>query len=145
MQPPPNQEPDLSLENVRVLAPRAITSQPVGDTALETETLRQEQLRVELEKLRAELESFTQDVRQRRTFAPKLYVLTCVWLAAVIVVILMQGFSEGWHHFFRLSDPVLIALLGTTTVNVVGLFYVVAKYLFPEKPSNFDSESVKPE
>lgn len=133
MQPPSNQEPNLSLENVRVLSPRAITNTPGEDTSLETETLKQEQLRVELEKLRAELESFNQDIRQRRTFAPKLYLLTCCWLAAVLGVLFTQGFSDGRLHFFHLNDNVLIALLGTTTVNVVGLFYVVAKYLFPEK------------
>jgi hypothetical protein len=27
---------------------------------------------------------------------------------------------------------VLIAAIGSTTANVIGLFYVVAKYLFPE-------------
>lgn len=32
----------------------------------------------------------------------------------------------------RLSDPVLIAALGTTTLNVVVLLHIVAKYLFPQ-------------
>lgn len=50
MQPPSNQEPDLNLENIRVLAPRAIANTPGEDTSLETETLKKEQLRVELEK-----------------------------------------------------------------------------------------------
>jgi hypothetical protein len=30
------------------------------------------------------------------------------------------------------SDAVLIALLGTTTANVVGLWYVIARHLFPQ-------------
>lgn len=136
MQSPPDKEPDLSLENVKVLAARAIPNTPGQDTSLESETLEKEQLRVEIEKLRAELDSFKQDIQQRRTFAPKLYLLTCWWLGSVTLILLLQGLSEGRLHFFRLSDSVLIALLGTTTVNVVGLFYVVAKYLFPEKSGN---------
>ena len=146
MNPPANQEPDLNLENVRVFAPRAITNTPGDDTSLETQTLRKEQLEVEIAKLRAELDSFTQDIRQRRTFAPKLYVLTCCWLGCVLAILLTQGVSEGRLHFFHLNDGVLVALLGTTTVNVVGLFYVVAKYLFPEKSYRPDVEpEVKPQ
>ncbi len=137
MQPPSDKDPDLNLKNVRVLSPRGMTNTPGEDTSLETQTLEREQLRVDIEKLRAELDSFKQDIGQRRTFAPKLYVLTCWWLGCVIVIVLTQGFSEGRYHFFRLNDGVLIALLGTTTVNVVGLFYVVAKYLFPEKSGGF--------
>lgn len=133
MQPPSDSGPDLNLESVRVLSPRAITNTPGEDTSLEMDTLERDQLRVDIEKLRAELDSFKQDIRQRRTFAPKLYTLTCVWLVLVIAIVLLQGFSEGRFHVFRLAEGVLIALLGTTTVNVVGLFYVVAKYLFPEK------------
>ncbi len=132
MQPPSDSGPDLNLASVRVLSPRAITHTPGEDTSLETETLEREQLRIELEKLRVELDSVRQDIRQRKAFAPKLYVLTCIWLILVIGIVLLQGFSEGHYHLFRLSEGVLIALLGTTTVNVVGLFYVVAKYLFPE-------------
>ncbi len=133
MQPPSDSGPDLNLDSVRVLSPRAITSAPGEDTSLETQTLERDQLRVDIEKLRAELDSFKQDIRQRKTFAPKLYALTCLWLVLVIAIVLLQGFSDGRYHFFHLADGVLIALLGTTTVNVVGLFYVVAKYLFPDK------------
>jgi hypothetical protein len=141
MPPPSDKEPDLNLDDVHVIAPRGITSTASEDTSLETQSLEQAQLRVEVEKLRAALDSFKQDVRQRKTFAPKLYLLTCCWLVSVMVILLIQGFSEGRYHFFRLNDSVLIALLGTTTVNVVGLFYVVAKYLFPEKSDRFDRAS----
>jgi hypothetical protein len=37
---------------------------------------------------------------------------------------------------FELSDAVLIALITTTTVNVLGLFYIVARWLFPSKLMN---------
>ncbi len=133
MQSPSDRAPDLNIEDVSVFSPRAITNTPDADTSLNAQTLEREQERVEIAKLRAELDGLKQDILQRRTFAPKLYVLTCVWLVLVLGIVVLQGFSEGRFHFFRLSDGVLIALLGTTTINVVGLFYVVAKYLFPEK------------
>ena len=34
------------------------------------------------------------------------------------------------------SDAVIIALITTTTINVLGLFYIVARWLFPQKNSN---------
>ena len=75
-----------------------------------------------------------QKLELRSEFAPKLYRLTCVWLGAVLLVLVAQGVSEGSRfHFFRLHDEVLIALLGTTTVNIVGLAYAIAKYLFPAR------------
>lgn len=41
----------------------------------------------------------------------------------------MQGFSVKG---FALPDSVLMLLLGTTTANVIGLFIIVANYLFPK-------------
>jgi hypothetical protein len=34
-----------------------------------------------------------------------------------------------------ISDTVLCVLLGTTTINILGLAYIVLKGLFPEKTS----------
>jgi hypothetical protein len=41
-------------------------------------------------------------------------------------------FSE-WVVAFELSDTVILGLIGGTTANVVGLFYIVARYLFPRR------------
>ena len=44
----------------------------------------------------------------------------------------MALWGSGWRSGpFRLSDKVLLGLLGGTTVTVVGLFGIVAHYLFP--------------
>ena len=70
-------------------------------------------------------------LEQRKKYAPALFWVLVTWLAIVIAILA----SQAWKACgFWLSDPVLIALLGTSTVNVVGLFYVVAKFLFPSKP-----------
>jgi len=49
------------------------------------------------------------------------------------------NFSEAecpgcWRFQFALSDKVLIAFITSTTASVIGIFYVVAKWLFPAPP-----------
>ena len=51
------------------------------------------------------------------------------WLLCVLAVIFLQGFNT---HQFHLSDSVLVTLIPTTTANVLGLVFIVAKYLFPK-------------
>lgn len=66
--------------------------------------------------------------KMRKKFAPWLFGLVCVWLVVVSVAIFFSGFK---FYCFNLSDKVLIAFIATTTANVLGLFYVVAKWLYP--------------
>jgi hypothetical protein len=61
----------------------------------------------------------------------RLYTLLQQWLVFVVAVVFAQGFlgPAGWVHF-QLSDNVLLAILGVTTVNVLGVFLVAARYVF---------------
>lgn len=136
---PDKSHPHLSIASVSLPAV-PVDNKPDNATLLGLQQLNDASLAVEIDKLRAELDSFKQDVAQRKQYAPRLFVLTCCWLGAVIAILLLQGFSAGTAHFFSLGNEVLIALLGTTTINVIGLFYIVAKYLFssptPKEPSS---------
>ncbi|HSU32797.1 MAG TPA: hypothetical protein VLJ11_16335 [Bryobacteraceae bacterium] len=136
---PDKSRPHLSIANVSSPAV-PVDNKPDPATLLGLQQLNDASLAVQIEKLRAELDSFEQDVAQRKQYAPRLFVLTCCWLGAVIAILLLQGFSAGTTHFFSLGNDVLIALLGTTTINVIGLLYIVAKYLFsaqtPNEPSS---------
>lgn len=49
------------------------------------------------------------------------------WLASVVAVLILSMFFGG------LDSSVLIALLTTTTVNILGLPYIVLKGLFDKK------------
>jgi len=50
----------------------------------------------------------------------------------VTVLLLLQGFGlRSWE--FKLSDTVMLAVIGSTTVNILGILYVVANYLFPKR------------
>lgn len=62
----------------------------------------------------------------RRWLVPSLFALTVAWLIFVGCIILREELQHG-----RLSDAVLIALLGTATANVLGLLVIVLKSIFP--------------
>ena len=89
----------------------------------------------------------------RRTYTTRIYGLVRAWL--VIVVILVgasgitlpdrTGFWAGLYHAkFELSEPVLIAFIGTTTVNVIALFLAVTAWLFPKDAAAVHAEPQKP-
>ena len=54
--------------------------------------------------------------------------IVSLWLAAVIVVLVCAGLE-----WITLSNRVLIALLTTTTVNILGLPLVVLRGLYPKE------------
>jgi hypothetical protein len=74
--------------------------------------------------------NFSQNVTARRRYSYRIYTITGGWLLCVIGILIAVGLQK-----LKLSDPVLIALLGTTTVNVLGFFIIVIQYLFNKDKS----------
>ena len=72
------------------------------------------------------------DLRQnsglRRIFANRVFILICIWMAAQMILLYLTGFG-----LITLSDKIIITLLTTTMVEVLGLFYIIIKYLFNDK------------
>ncbi|MCP4263971.1 MAG: hypothetical protein GY777_00070 [Candidatus Brocadiaceae bacterium] len=64
----------------------------------------------------------------RLNYASRIFLIVCIWLGCVIVGVFLTGFKILG---FSLSDKVLIAFITSTTISVLGLFIVVAKWLFP--------------
>lgn len=64
----------------------------------------------------------------RRRTAKWVMWIVSLWLAAVIVVLVCAGLE-----WITLSNRVLIALLTTTTVNILGLPLVVLRGLYPKE------------
>jgi hypothetical protein len=61
-----------------------------------------------------------------------LFLLLVVYLGIVLCIVVANGVG-----CIKNQEAVLISLLGTTSVNVIGLFVIVAKYFFPhDNPSN---------
>lgn len=51
------------------------------------------------------------------------------YLVGIGFIVLLEGFRV-WDRF-HLSSTVMIAMLSTTTANVLGLMYIVSHHLFP--------------
>jgi hypothetical protein len=71
--------------------------------------------------------------KERRRYALWLFWLSVIWLIVILAFLLFAAIKTMFGINFVLSDAVLIALITTTTVNVLGLFYIVARWLFPSK------------
>jgi hypothetical protein len=92
-----------------------------------------EKLRLESEKRQHELDSLRQDADLRKQFARRIFWLLIAWLLTVLIALIIDGFKIGIaDHSFTLPDSVLLALIGSTTANVIGIFLIVVHYLFPE-------------
>ena len=74
-----------------------------------------------------------QNIKLRKKFAWALFWLTVGWLIAIYFAVFLVGFGGVWKFSFTLSDKVLIALITSTTINVLGLFTIVIRNLFPNK------------
>ena len=74
------------------------------------------------------LASDRQDMEERKRYAGKIFGLVAVWLVFIAIVMISVGLS-----FLKFSENVVLALIGSTTLNVLVLFYIVANYLFPKK------------
>lgn len=113
---------------------------PLGNSAIEADTrlssgeaahLREiEELRkakITNAKLREDIENLRQDREQRKQFAERIFFSVKSYMVCIIFLLFVQGFHI---LYFSLSDTVLVTLLGTTTINVIGIFAFVARYLF---------------
>lgn len=74
--------------------------------------------------------NFSQNVSARKRYSYRIFLITSGWLIAVLTIIILSGLN-----ILKLSDAVLIALLGSTTVNVLGFFVIVIQYLFNKDKS----------
>jgi hypothetical protein len=83
------------------------------------------QLDIDVRKER--LESDRQDREERKQYAIRVYYLISFFFVAVLCIVAASAVES---IPFSLSDNVLIALLTTSSANVIGLFMIVMKYLF---------------
>lgn len=72
-----------------------------------------------------ERERYKQDTRQRKFLANWVVWTNSAWLGLVLVIVFLQGF-----RLMTLDTTVMNVLLATTTVNVLGLAYIVLEGLF---------------
>jgi len=55
---------------------------------------------------------------QRRKYAKWVFILVCVWIVAIFILLLLQGFGTCLTPLYRpLTEKVLIALIASTTAK----------------------------
>lgn len=91
----------------------------------------------EYNRLKEDVESIKQDREERKVYASKTFDFLCVYMICVGLLLFMSGSTTA---SLQLSDSVLIVILGTTTTNVLGIFYFVANYLFPKRNRTTERE-----
>lgn len=74
----------------------------------------------------AKIRDCEQDIKLRKKFSRATYGLLCVWLLIV----------AGLLIYSSRSDEVLIALIAGATIQVIGLYYIVLRYIFPGRDGN---------
>lgn len=76
-----------------------------------------------------EAKSKAQDIDMRKRYAEHIFTFVSLYMFGVFFILVLSGSPSS----FKMSDTVLVTLLGTTTANVIGVLVIVAKYLFPKK------------
>jgi hypothetical protein len=66
-------------------------------------------------------------------FRIKIYKWLFWSICGYIGLVLVLLFVTGFYKKFNLDSSVLIALLSTTSANILGVFYIASKWLFPNK------------
>jgi hypothetical protein len=66
-------------------------------------------------------------------FRIKIYKWLFWSICGYISLVLILLFAIGIFKEFKLDSTVLIALLSTTSANILGVFYIASKWLFPNK------------
>lgn len=90
--------------------------------------LENDRLKIANERLNNELLESQELHSIRKTYTGRLFGLIVGWLIFVLVYVAL---TATLRPYFNLSDGVLIAFITSTTVSVLGLFVLVAKWLFP--------------
>lgn len=96
--------------------------------ATEKEALENAKLETEVERLKSELQHAKDLHEIRKKYTGRLFWLIVAWLSVVIIFVTLTATIKP---YFNLADSVLIAFITSTTISVLGLFILVAKWLFP--------------
>ena len=89
-----------------------------------------------------ELRQIDEVITSRKSYANKIFLLVVCWLVGLAAFLALSGFSAFTH--FSLDTKVLLALVGGTTLNVLGIFTIVANYLFPKNGQSIMSSTAPP-
>ena len=114
---------------------------PDLETKVEEQSYLLAKARTEL--AQAQVVSVQQDIAERKNYAAKIFKLICWWVVGLLAVLCLSSWAGATR--FRTATPVLLARVGSTTAAVLGLFYIVAHYLFPDRGTKTHEDLRDPE
>ena len=68
----------------------------------------------------------------RERFSWVVSTLVFLWMIAIYALLLFEGTHWFLGMRFELSEKVMLAALGTVTLNVIGLLVIILRFVFPE-------------
>lgn len=79
-----------------------------------------------------------QTIKFRETLTNKLQNFIMGWMIFIALTIIAFGYNYGvtlakTGVWFYIPEKIMIALICTTTANIIGLFAIVTNYFFPNK------------
>ncbi|WP_264538066.1 hypothetical protein [Flavobacterium sp. N1736] len=80
---------------------------------------------ISYEKHRHDIEHSKQNMYERKAYAGQIFRFTVVWCFGLFIIIFGCGLGN-----LKLSDTVITAFIGSTTLNVFIFFKLVTEYLF---------------
>ena len=121
-----------------------VTDRPPEDDSLQVDlssSLNKQKNKFEKRQQKQSLLEASDNHAMRQTFAVRIFKFMTGWMIVVVMLAFLQGFQfcflpDRFCGGFHLSENVLIALFVTTTINVLGIFGIVAKWLFNASPKN---------
>jgi len=119
--------PNLSRLTADILSrTRAISedSNADGREDIDSETLAEQ-----IDLKRAQTDRYKSDTKDRKWLAEWSTAVVSIWLFCVLLILIKNNDS------IHLSDTVLNVLLGTTTLNVLGLMFIVLRGHFNKSES----------
>jgi len=130
---PPDKLNDLFIEAELTARQKATTE--LERLRIENQKLQIENQGLELQNQRLKDESvrLTELHNTRKQYVGRLFWLITAWLAVVVALVALTATLK---NIFTLADSVLIAFITSTTVSVIALFVIVAKWLFPAATDN---------
>jgi len=124
--------PAPGLEVISAERPSVVDELARADLSDHKQRSQEEKLRaVQLanEKLELQNQQLRQDNSNRQLYAQRLFLLIICWFIGLFALLFFQGFAM--KKWFLLPENVLLAAIGGSTLNVLGVFAIVVRYLFP--------------
>jgi hypothetical protein len=108
-------------------------------TTDENQNLDLEKLKAEVAGLKASQGRLSDIHKARLVGLGALFFVVVAWLGAILRLVHLSGTENELGDLkLHLPEPVVLALIGTTTVNVLALFVIAAKWLYPSGKTTAD-------